>query len=113
MLETIMCHLMKAVTVAWDNNLDNSLMEKLREGNWWDAITGVFGGPIGEFFIGILFLLGPAILYIKTQNTVPAGMAVLIEGAVFAALFTSPVRFFFAVVAIFGLAVVLYGVMKR
>jgi len=112
MLESLTCRVL-ALVAAWDNTLDNTAMEALREGRWWDAIRGVFGSPIGEFFFAFLFLLGPAILYIKTQNVVPAAMAMLVGGAVFAFLFTSPVRFFFALMAVFGITVVLWELMKK
>ena len=99
---------------ALDNNLDNHLLENIRQGNWWTGITGVFTSAIGEFFFAILFTILPiGLVYIKPQNVVPAAMILLISGSVFAALFTSPIRFFFAVCAIFGVAIVLFGVAHR
>lgn len=86
--------------------------EDLMNGDWWGALTGVFTGTIGEFFFAIVFLLPVALIYIKTQNIVPASLALVAGGAVLAVLFTSPIRFFFAVIAIIGVATVLWGIHK-
>lgn len=103
------------VLAAADNQFDNTQFTQLIEGNWWDAITGVFTqiGPIGESAFAVLYLLAPAMIYIKTENIVPASLLVLIAGIPLAVLFSTPIRFFFAIVAIFGGAVVLMGLVKR
>lgn len=103
--------LLTSILAAIGDN--NGLIDNLVQGEWWKTITGVFTSTIGELFFAILFLLGPALLYIKTQSIVPPAMAMLVGGAVLAALFTSPIRFFFALCAIFGVAIVLFQVTKK
>jgi len=93
---------------AGENQLDNTAFTSLVHGDWWTAITSVFTSVIGEAFFAIIFMLGPALIYIKTQNIVPTAMAIIVGGAVFAVLFSSPIRFFFAVCAIIGVTVVLW-----
>lgn len=107
MLEKLMFVIL---TMAED---DNTPFEDLMGGDWWGAITRVFSDPIGEFFFAILFIVPIALLYIKSQNVMPPALALVGLGAVLAGLFTSPIRFFFAVCAVAGLAVVLWSVAHR
>lgn len=105
-LVTLMAHLLAAEP-------ENTPFEDLMGGDWWGSITRVFTDPIGQFFFAILFIVPIALLYIKTQDIVPPALAMVGLGAVLAVLFTSPIRFFFAVCAIAGVAVVLWSVAHR
>lgn len=105
-LVTLMAYLLAAQP-------ENTPLDDLMGGDWWKAITEVFTSSIGELFFATCFLVGPALLCIKHQDVVTPAMAILAVGAVLAMLFTSPIRFFFATMAIIGLAVVLWSVAHR
>lgn len=103
----------KLITYLLAAEPENTPFDDLLGGDWWGAITRVFSDPIGEFFFAILFIVPIALLYIKTQNVVPAALAMVGLGAVLAVLFTSPIRFFYATMAVAGLAVVLWSVAHK
>lgn len=107
-LTTLMLILIFSPAGEGDNQLDNRSFEYLIHGDWWTAVVSVFTSVIGEAFFAIVFLLGPALIYIKSQNIVPTAMAIIVGGAVLAVLFSSPIRFFFAIAAIIGVTVILW-----
>jgi hypothetical protein len=103
--------LSQLISVAVDN--ERSLMDELMRGEWYTAVVSVYTQTLGPLFHVLVFLLGPTLIGIKYQRFAPVAMAVLVSGVVFAMFFDAPLQFLFAVVAIFGLAGVLYSVVSK
>lgn len=89
--------------------LEGTPLEELIDGDWFSAIMGVYA-PIGYFVYVILFLLGPAMMSIKQQSFIPASFVIMGTGAAIAALLPAPILFFICVLAIMGLAAILWMV---
>lgn len=101
MLKTLIIQILTA--------LEGTPLEELMGGDWFGAVMGVYA-PIGYFVYVILFLLGPAMIAIKMQSFIPASFAIMGTGAAIAALLPAPILFFIAVLAIMGLAAILWMV---
>jgi len=108
MIKLMLMWLLMAIT---DN--ENSWLDELLRGDFYDAIVGPYVQTLGPVFHVIIFVLGPTLVGIKYQRLAPAAMIILVSGVVFAKFFETPIQFLFAVAAIFGLAGVLYSVVHK
>ncbi len=104
---------MLACLVAAVVDNENSLVDELMRGEFFDAIISVYTQTLGPVFHVLVFLLAPVLVGIKYQRFAPVAMIILISGIVFAMFFQTPVQFIFAAAAIFGFAGVLYSVVHK
>jgi len=108
--------MMLAPSVAADENdigHENGLLQPLVSGDWYTAIVTVYTQTLGPIFHVMVFLLGPALIGIKSQRFAPVAMTLLISGVVFAMFFDATLQFMFAIAAILGLGGVLYSVVHK
>jgi hypothetical protein len=92
---------------------ENSLLDELMRGEWYDAIIEVYTQTLGPAFHVIIFLVGPILLGIKYQSLAPVSMAILATGIVFALFFEATFQLVFAIAAVLGLAAMLYQVVHK
>lgn len=88
---------------------ENTFMNPIITGDWWTAITSVYAGVIGSAFWAIMILLPAGMLYIKSRNTWPPTVILIVGSAVFGTLFDSIVfRAVMILFIAFGVGIVLY-----
>jgi hypothetical protein len=82
--------------------------------NWYPILTQPYqiGGTL-DFFWAILYMLGIALIYIKTQDIAPTSAYMIIVGVVMIPLLSSPVQFLIAACAMVGVAAILYRALKQ
>jgi hypothetical protein len=89
---------------------ENTFMGPIMAGDWWTAITSVYLDIIGGAFWAIMVLLPAAMIYIKTRNTGPPVLILILGSAIFGALpgFDGPTRVLFVIFMGFGIGIGLY-----
>lgn len=92
---------------------ENSFMEPIVAGDWWGALSSVYTNVIGGVFWAIMIILPCGMLYIKTRNSWPPTMLLIIGSAVFGVLFGSVVRVLMIIFIAFGVAIVLYKTFSK
>jgi len=92
---------------------ENSFMNQIVAGDWWGAISSVYVNVIGSTFWVIMIVLPCAMLYIKTRNSGPPTLLLIIGSAVFGFLFPMPARFLFVTFIGIGVGLILYGAFTK
>jgi len=92
---------------------ENTFMEPIVAGDWWGALSSVYTNVIGGVFWAIMVILPVGMLYIKTRNSWPPTMLLIIGSAVFGVLFGSVVRVLMIIFIAFGIAIVLYKTFSK
>ena len=92
---------------------ENSFMNQVIAGDWWGAISSVYVNVIGSTFWVIMIVLPCAMLYIKTRNSGPPTLLLIIGSAVFGFLFPMPARFLFVTFIGIGIGLILYGAFTK
>lgn len=90
-------------------------VENLMENhNWYPVLTQPYqiGGSL-DIFWAILYMLGIALIYIKTGDIAPTSAYMIIVGVILIPLLSSPVQFFIAASAMVGVAAILYRALKQ